>query len=175
LTDRSQTSHQLRSIALTPLLHVYRLRRVRFLLPPLLSNPTRPSLADLIARSIFLTRTSEVSRRLGRSLVSVHLARRLARRPPVEVLVERAVLPKECVPGMAPVHVAPSIVQRKKAIERERIKDGLRRWVEGKWRGEVREREESQRRWEEMRGVGRVWRLRKFWERVGRGEDLVVR
>ncbi len=82
-------------------------------------------------------------------------------------------LPKECVPGLAPVQVAPTILQRRKAIERERIKDGLRRWIEGKWRGEVREREELQRRWEESRGVGRVWRLRRFWERISRGEVSV--
>ena len=154
---------------------MYRLRRVRSSLPPLLWSPARPSLADLIARSIFLTKTTVVSRRLGRSLVSIRLARRLASRPSAEALVERSVLPKECVPGMAPVHVAPSIVQRKKAVERERVKDTLRRWIEGKWRGEVREREESQRRWEESRGVGRVWRLRRFWERISKGDELVVR
>ncbi|KAL6854752.1 hypothetical protein ACO1O0_005877 [Amphichorda felina] len=174
LLSTSRTSHHLRNVSLTPLLHVYRLRRTRRLLPPLLYSPTRPSLADLIARSIFLTKTTVVSRRLGRSLVSIRLARRLAARPSVEALVERAVLPKECVPGMAPVHVAPTIVQRKKAVERERVKDTLRRWIEGKWRGEVREREESQRRWEESRGVGRVWRLRRFWERIGKGEGEVA-
>ena len=75
---------------------------------------------------------------------------------------------------MATVHVSPALVAKKKAVEKERLKDGLRRWVEGKWRGEVREREECARQWDESRGVGRVWRLRRFWERVGRGEQVVV-
>jgi hypothetical protein len=64
-------------------------------------------------------------------------------------------------------------VARRKAVERERVKDGLSRWVEQVWRGEVRERGEGVRRWEEGRGVGRVWRLRRFWERVGRGEGAL--
>lgn len=128
-----------------------------------------------MARSIFLTHTSVVSRRLARSLVSIRLSRRLAARPSAEALAERAVLPVECVPGMAPVHVAPAIVARRRAVERERVKDGLRRWVAAKWRCEVREREEHVRAVEESRGVGRVWRLTRFWERVGRGgEDRVA-
>ncbi|POR39179.1 Uncharacterized protein TPAR_00622 [Tolypocladium paradoxum] len=175
LLSTSRTSHLFRSLSLAPIIHHYRLRRTRYTLPPLLASPTRPSLADLMARSIFLTHTSVVSRRLARSLVSIRLSRRLAARPSAEALVERAVLPVECVPGMAPVHVAPAIVARRRAVEKERVKDGLRRWVAAKWRGEVREREEHVRRWEESRGVGRVWRLTRFWERVSKGEDLVAR
>ncbi|KAF4972777.1 hypothetical protein FZEAL_9518 [Fusarium zealandicum] len=167
----SRTSHLLRDISRAPVLHHYRLRRVRSDLPFLLWSPCRPSLADLIARSIFMTHTSVVSRKLARSLVSIRLSRRLAARPSAEALVERSVLPKECVPGIAPVHVAPAIVAKKKAIEKERVKDGLRQWIACKWRREVRERQEGVRRWEESRGIGRVWRLRKFWERVSRGED----
>lgn len=170
----SQTSHLFRSLSLAPIIHRSRLRRTRYTLPPLLAAPTRPSLADLMARSIFLTHTSVVSRRLARSLVSIRLSRRLAARPSAEALAERAVLPVECVPGMAPVHVAPAIVARRRAVERERVKDGLRRWVAAKWRCEVREREEHVRAVEESRGVGRVWRLTRFWERVGRGEDRVA-
>ncbi|PFH60124.1 hypothetical protein XA68_11452 [Ophiocordyceps unilateralis] len=171
LLSTSRTSHLFRSLSLSPVLHLYRLRRSRALLPPLLANPDRPSLADLMARSIFLTHTSIVSRRLARSLVSIRLSRRLAARPSAEALVERAVLPKECVPGMSPVLVSPAIVARRKAIEKEKVKDGLRRWIASKWTGEVREREEDVRRSEESRGVGRVWRLTRFWERIGRGGD----
>lgn len=170
----AQTNHHLRSISLAPLLHVYRLRRNRTILPPLLASPTRPSLSDLQSRHIFLTHTSVVSRRLARSLVSIRLSRRLAARPSAEALVQRSVLPQECVPGMASVHISPALVAKKKAVERERLKDGLRRWVEGKWRGEVREREQCAKQRDESRGVGRVWRLRKFWERVSRGEQVVV-
>ncbi len=59
---------------------------------------------------------------------------------------------------------------KKRAIERERVKDGLRRWVGAVWKGEVRQRSEGIQRWEERVGVGRVWKLRRYWERVGRGE-----
>ncbi|RDA90826.1 hypothetical protein CP533_1539 [Ophiocordyceps camponoti-saundersi (nom. inval.)] len=175
LLSTSRTSHLFRSLSTSPVLQLYRLRRSRALLPPLLANPGRPSLADLMARSIFLTHTSIVSRRLARSLVSIRLSRRLAARPSAEALVERAVLPKECVPGMSPVLVSPAIVARRKAIEKERLKDGLRRWIASKWTGEVREREEDVRRLEESRGVGRVWRLTRFWERIGRGDHLTAR
>lgn len=71
---------------------------------------------------------------------------------------------------MAPV--APALVARKRAVERERVKDGLRAWVGSVWKGEVGKREERVRRWEERAGVGRVWRLRQYWERVGRGEEV---
>lgn len=165
----------MRALSVAPVLHHHRLRRSRAMLPPLLFDPSRPSLAELIARSIFLTQTSVVSRRLARSLVSIRLSRRLARRPSPEALVQRAVLPQECVPGIAsPVHVSPAIVAKRRAIERERVKDCLRSWIAAKWKGEVRQREERVRRWEESRGVGRVWRLTRFWERVSRGEDLTA-
>ncbi|GJN73779.1 hypothetical protein Purlil1_10051 [Purpureocillium lilacinum] len=174
LLAASRTNHLLRTVSLTPILHYYRLRRARHLLPPLLWSPSRPSLADLIAQSIFLTHTSVVSRRLARSLVSIRLSRRLAARPSPETLVERAVIPRECVPGMTPVLVSPAIAARRRDVERERVKDGLRRWIAAKWRGEVLEREEGVRRMDESRGVGRVWRLTRFWERVGRGEGRIA-
>jgi len=66
--------------------------------------------------------------------------------------------------------VAPALVARRRAVERERVKDGLRRFVGSSWRGEVQTREEGVRLWEERVGVGRVWRLRRFWERVANGE-----
>ncbi|CEI68810.1 unnamed protein product [Fusarium venenatum] len=171
LLSTSRTSHLLRDISQAPILHHYRLLRVRTDLTSRLWSPSRPSLADLITRSIFRTNTSIVSRRLARSLVSIRLSRRLAARPSVASLVERSVLPKECVPGMASVHVAPAIVAKKKAIEKEKVKDGLRQWIASRWRREVRERQDGVRKWEESRGIGRVWRLRRFWERVSRGED----
>ncbi|KAK1826829.1 F-box domain-containing protein [Podospora conica] len=182
LLAASRTSHLLRRLALAPILHRLRLRRTRAVLPPLLTSPSRPSLADLIRRSIFMTNTTVVSRKLARSLVSIRLQHRLATRPSPEALVARSVLPPECVPyggcaakaagaGLgAAVPVAPALVARRRAVERERVKDGLRRFVGSSWRGEVRTREEGVRRWEERVGVGRVWRLRRFWERVANGE-----
>ncbi|KAF4961298.1 hypothetical protein FGADI_316 [Fusarium gaditjirri] len=171
LLSTSRTSHLLRDISQAPILHHYRLQRARINLPSRLSSPSRPTLADLIARSIFRTHTSIVSRKLARSLVSIRLSRRLAARPSAAALVERSVLPKECVPGMASVHVAPAIVAKKKAIEKERVKDGLRQWIASRWKREVKERQDGVRKWEESRGIGRVWRLRRFWERVSRGEE----
>ncbi|KAL7785924.1 hypothetical protein V8C37DRAFT_310515 [Trichoderma ceciliae] len=170
LLRASRTCHRLRTISLDPLLHHYRLRNARILLPPLLNSPCRPSLNELMSRSIFMTNNTVISRRLARSLVSIRLSRRLASRPSARDLVQRSVLPQECVPGMFPVHVAPGLVAKRKAIEKERLKDGLRRWISGKWRGEVKEREEDVRKFDETRGVGRVWRLRRFWERMSRGE-----
>lgn len=76
---------------------------------------------------------------------------------------------------MTPVLVSPAIVARRKAIEKEKVKDGLRRWIAAKWTCQVRKRAEVARKREESSGVGRVWRLTRFWERIGRGEDLVVR
>ncbi|KAK2058751.1 F-box domain-containing protein [Colletotrichum caudatum] len=175
LLSASRANHHLRHLSLSPILHHYRLRHTRAILPPLLSSPSRPSLTELIARSIFLTHTSVVSRRLARSLVSIRLSRRLATRPSAEALVERAVLPPECVPGMSMVQVAPALVAKRRAIEKEKVKDGLRKWVEGVWKGEVRQREEGIKKWEETKGVGRVWRLRRFWERVSRGDGVGLR
>ncbi|KAK6080526.1 F-box domain-containing protein [Seiridium cupressi] len=117
----SRINHHLRSLSLQPILHHYRLRHVRLSLPFLLKSPSRPSLADLVARHIFLTHTTQISRRLARSLVAIRLSRRLPLRPSAETLVQRGVLPGECVEGS----VAPGLVAKKRAVERERLKDGL--------------------------------------------------
>ncbi|KAG5958096.1 hypothetical protein E4U57_001516 [Claviceps arundinis] len=170
LVAMSRTNRALRQLSLCPILHRYRLQRTREVLPPLLWSAARPTIADLKARRIILTHTSFVSRRLARALVSIRLSRRLASRPPVEDLVTRCVLPKECVPGMCSIHVSPGLVAKRKAIERENVKDRLRRWIGGKWKGEVQEREQELRRWHESRGIGRVWKLTKFWEQIGRGQ-----
>lgn len=165
----SRINHHFRNLSLTPILHTYRLQRVRDLLPPLLTSPSRPTLAELTARHIFLTHTTQISRRLAWNLVAIRLSRRLPQRPSAETLVQRGVLPPECVPGCGCAPVAPALVAKRRAVERERLKDGLRRWVGGVWRGEVKERSEGVKKWEEHAGVGRVWRLRRFWERVGQG------
>ncbi|KAL7931516.1 hypothetical protein V8C35DRAFT_111652 [Trichoderma chlorosporum] len=170
LLRASRTCHRLRAISLDPLLHHYRLRNARLLLTSFLDSPCRPSLRDLMSRSIFLTQNTIISRRLARSLISIHLARRLASRLSARDLVQRCVLPQECVPGMFPVHVAPGLVAKRKSIEKERIKDDLRRWISVKWRRQVNERAEDARKSDEILGVGRVWRLRRFWERMSRGE-----
>lgn len=68
--------------------------------------------------------------------------------------------------------MAPGLVAKKRAVERERLKDSLRRWVGGVWKGEVVERGEGIRKWDESRGVGRVWKLRRFWERVSKDGSI---
>ncbi|KAI0973428.1 hypothetical protein F4678DRAFT_26888 [Xylaria arbuscula] len=167
LLTMSRINHHFRTLSLAPILHTYRLQRARLLLPPLLASPSRPTLAELIARHIFLTHTTQISRRLARNLVSIRLSRRLPQRPSAETLVQRGVLPPECVPGCGCGPIAPALVAKRRAVEKEKLKDGLRRWVGGVWRGEVKERSEGVKRWEERAGIGRVWRLRRFWERVG--------
>ena len=101
-------------------------------------------------------------------------------RPSAEELVARAVLPEECVPswrfrgGQSPQRngpvVAPSLVAKKRAVERKRVKDQLRGWLEKVWMIEVKKKEEMARAWLEREGIGRVWRMRVFWERMARGE-----
>ncbi|TRX91623.1 hypothetical protein FHL15_007405 [Xylaria flabelliformis] len=167
LLATSRINHHFRTLSLAPILHTYRLQRARILLPPLLTSPSRPTLAELIARHIFLTHTTQISRRLARNLVAIRLSRRLPQRPSAETLVQRGVLPPECVSGCGCAPIAPALVAKRRAVEKEKLKDGLRRWVGGVWRGEVKERSEGIRKWEERAGVGRVWRLRRFWERVG--------
>ncbi|KAL7914298.1 hypothetical protein GGI35DRAFT_239085 [Trichoderma velutinum] len=171
LLRASRTCHRLRAISLDPVLHHYRLRNARSLLTLFLNSPFRPSLSDLMSRSIFLTQNTLISRRLARSLISIRLSRRLASRLSASDLVQRCVLPQECVPGMFPVYVAPGLVAKRKSIEKERIKDGLRRWISVKWKRQVSERAEDARRSDEIMGVGRVWKLRRFWERMSRGES----
>ncbi|OTB12134.1 hypothetical protein K445DRAFT_202205 [Daldinia sp. EC12] len=167
LLAMSRINHHFRTLSLHPILHTLRLRRARLSLPSLLTSPSRPTLAELISRHIFLTHTTQISRRLARSLVSIRLSRRLPLRPSAESLVQRGVLPPEAVQSS----VAPGLIAKKRAVEKEKLKDGLRRWVGAVWRGEVRERSEGVRQWEERAGIGRVWRLRKFWERVGKDSD----
>ncbi|KAI1123250.1 hypothetical protein F5Y10DRAFT_56060 [Nemania abortiva] len=169
LLTTSRINHHFRDLSLAPILHTYRLQRVRIVLPPLLTSPSRPTLTELIAKHIFLTHTTQISRRLARNLVAIRLSRRLPQRPSAESLVQRGVLPPECVPGCGCAPIAPALVAKRRAVEKEKLKDGLRRWVGGVWRGEVKERGEGVKKWEERAGVGRVWRLRRFWERVGQG------
>ncbi|KAF2971558.1 hypothetical protein GQX73_g1965 [Xylaria multiplex] len=169
LLTTSRVNHHFRTLSLAPILHTYRLQHARMLLPPLLTSPSRPTLAELITRHIFLTQTTQISRRLARNLVAIRLSRRLPQRPSAETLVQRGVLPPECVPGCGCAPIAPALVAKRRAVEKEKLKDGLRRWVGGVWRGEVKERSEGVKKWEERAGVGRVWRLRRFWERVGQG------
>ncbi|KAK2627077.1 hypothetical protein QTJ16_003043 [Diplocarpon rosae] len=190
----TRTSHALRSLSHDPLLHIARLHRASLAIQH--SLPLRPSLAELMAHRIYVTRTTLAARNLGWNLISIKLNRRLLRRPSAEELVGRGVLPRECVVrGMAP-----GLVETKRRVERERVKDVLRGWV-GEWRRRGAEtcegereaegqridvrrmarrftrdgREGRETRWGERRRRERedparahVLALRRFWERVGR-------
>lgn len=67
-------------------------------------------------------------------MIKIKLNHKLLKRPSVEELLRRGVLPEECygVGGGKGV-VAPSLVGTKRRVERERVKDLLRGWVE-EWR-----------------------------------------
>lgn len=159
--ERRQTCHHLRLLSQDPLLHQLRLRisydRVDRLLrqrPPLhtLQPPTS---------SIYLTRTHLAARRLHWSLVCIRLNRSLSRRPKLSTLISANILPKECCrldrrsgDFLWGFGVAGGLVERKRQVERERLKEGLRVWLERKAREIPFRRKEG--------GVGvLVWRFSK--------------
>lgn len=130
---------------------------------------------------------------MGRKLVGIKLNRKLGRRPSVGELVEWGVLPGECFGGKGGRGMAPSLVEVKRKVERERVRDFLRGWVE-EWRrkgSEMAKAEEKvevrriarrfagkdtkeQSRWgrrievREAPTRAKVLGLRRFWEKVGR-------
>jgi hypothetical protein len=130
LLSFSRTSHHMRHLSIDPLLHLHRLHRASITLERYI--PVRPSLAELMAHRIYITRTTLAARSLGRNLIKIKLNRQLLKRPSAEELVELGVLPKECY-GRGRVGLAPSLVETKRRVERERVKDVLRGWVE-EWR-----------------------------------------
>ncbi|KAG8631562.1 hypothetical protein KVT40_000702 [Elsinoe batatas] len=196
----SRTSHHLRALALDPYLHNRRLRLTTLTLPHLLS--TRPPLSSLQppTSAIYLTRTHLAARRLHWSLVCIRLNRSLSRRPGLSSLVSANILPRECCRRdrasgeyvFSASGTGGLVVERKKKVEREKVKEGLRVWLERK-AGEIGRRREAgigvgvlvwrlQRRLKveerregraERREVGteagRVRGLKMFWEAKGRG------
>ncbi|PSK34093.1 hypothetical protein B9Z65_8419 [Elsinoe australis] len=189
-----QTSHRLRALALDPYLHHARLRQTTQRLPCLLS--TRPPLSSLQppSSSIYLSRTHLAARRLHWSLVRIRLNRSLSRRPTITTLVSANILPRECCrrdrASGEYMYRGGLVVERKKKVEREKVKEGLRVWLERKageimkrrekgvgvgvlvWRLQRRMRLEGERtggKGVEIEGAeGRVRGLRSFWEGVGR-------
>ncbi|KAF4552998.1 Hypothetical protein D9617_8g050110 [Elsinoe fawcettii] len=189
----SRTSHRLRALALDPYLHHRRRRLTSLALPHLLSS--RPPLAALQPPSaaIYLSRTHLAARRLHWSLVCIRLNRSLSRRPGLSSLVSANILPRECCrrdrASGEYVFRGGLVVERKKKVEREKVKEGLRVWLERKageicrrrekgvgvgvlvWRLQrrlkVEERREGNR--EKVMDTGRVRGLKMFWEGVGRG------
>ncbi len=197
LTWSIQSSHRLRILSFDPLLHRLRLRysrvRVKYLLrcrPPL--HSLQPPIS-----TIYLTRTHVAARRLHWSLVCIRLNRSLSRRPKLSTLVSANILPKECcrydrrsgeiIWGHG---VAGALVERKRRVEREHLRDGLRVWLERKaakirarqkdaaggvgvlvWRFSRKIKISESRRatdaWPERHKVDRVSGLKRFWEGMG--------
>jgi hypothetical protein len=193
LLPLSRTSHFLRHLTLDPLLHAHRLHRASATLNHYI--PLRPALTQLMTSQIYITRTTMAARKLGRKLVGIRLNKRLKERPSVEEMVQWGVLPSECFGKGKGGGLAPGLVEVKRKVERERVRDFLRGWVE-EWRrkGEMfsgvgEERVEVRRmarrfagdndnrekpRWgrrleiREAPTRAKVLGLRRFWEKVGR-------
>ena len=171
LLSVSRTSHTFRSLTLDPLLHIQRLHGYRYFLSHYL--PNRPSLSSIRPPSgtIYLTHAHCAARALSRKLVSLRLKRKLSQRPDASSLVQRNVLPAEVYaysydtsPGKGrKAGVAPSLVGAKRSIERERVKDSLRNWLEGRPATAERERRQRQVLREEKRGVRDLVRRFKAW------------
>ncbi|KAK5113252.1 hypothetical protein LTR62_003588 [Meristemomyces frigidus] len=139
LLSTSRASHHLRKLSFDPLLHKLRLtysrERVNYLL---LRRPTLHALQPP-GSTIYLNRTHVAARRLHWSLVCIRLSRCLSRRPKLSSLVSANILPQECcrydrrsgeiIWGQG---VAGSLVERKRRVEREYLRDGLRVWLERK-------------------------------------------
>jgi hypothetical protein len=136
---------------------------------------------------IYITRTTLAARHLSRDFLKIKLNRSLQRRPSVEVLVRRNILPNEYLSHT----IAPALISARRSIEKERVKDVLRRWVlEWNSKGSVaaisvdseqrrpdvrflirrfarcQETMRTKKREEPTRAM--VLGLRRFWESLGR-------
>ncbi|KAI9818850.1 MAG: hypothetical protein M1827_007671 [Pycnora praestabilis] len=126
------------------LLHIFAFLDV----PELLSaSRQRPSLSSIAppTSTIYLSSTYLAGRRLSRSLISIRLNRSLSHRPSASSLISVNILPEECCRHDRETGevlwgggLAPSIIEVKRKVEREKVKDGLRAWLAG--RAEVVER-----------------------------------
>ena len=109
--------------------------------------------------------------------------RSLGRRPALSTLVSANIIPKECSRG-----VSGGLVERKRRLEREQIKEGLRVWLERKareigsrrkeggvgvlvWRFSRKLKLGDSRRdnvvdWPQMPKKEKVTGLKRFWESV---------
>ena len=193
-----QTSRRFRALSTDPFLHARRLRVASQRLS--IRLPARPPLSSLLPPSstIYLTTTHAAARTLSRALVAIKLNRCLSRRPSAASLIDKGVLPEECFVrdkggrGNEAIGtgVAWGIVEVRRRVERERVKDGLRVWVGrmagriqsgrversgcGVWsmvwrftKGEKGCREKGKVRSEDSSpGRTRVGGLRRFWEEM---------
>ena len=126
----------MRTLASDHVLHLQRLHissvRLSYLLPrrPLLRSLQPP------ASTIYLNRTHVTARHLRFRLLSAALNRSLSRRPSVSSLVSARILPEDCCRRdheSGDIILARSaLVQRKRRLELEKFKEGMRVWLERK-------------------------------------------
>ncbi|CAD0115245.1 unnamed protein product, partial [Aureobasidium uvarum] len=155
----SRVSHRLRSVSLDHVLYLHRLHMSSVHLLSFL--PQRPSLRSIQppASAIYLTRTHVAARNLHFRLLSATLNRSLSRRPTVSSLVNARILPKDCCRrdrSSGEIIVTHSgLYERKRKLELEKFKEGMRIWLEKKARA-------ISRRKSIVGGVGiLVWRFTK--------------
>lgn len=95
----------------------------------------RPSSRDLVERAILPSYATLVSPVLIQSQRAVHkgklkatLCRKLERRPSMKSLVSSNIIPEEC----ARRTISPVLVETRRRVIKESLKDGLRAWVENR-------------------------------------------
>ena len=124
LLSVSRVNHSLRHLAIDPHLHHRRLSTV----PPYLAHylPGRPAPHTLRPpqSSILLSRTHIVARAISRSLISIRLSRNLSSRPNPDFLVDRHILPADCVGYVG--RVAPGLWVKREEIRKRKLRNILR-------------------------------------------------
>ncbi|CAC9892372.1 unnamed protein product [Aureobasidium pullulans] len=154
----NHVSHRLRAISLDRVLHLQLLHNSSVHLSVFL--PQRPLLRSLQppASAIYLTRTHVAARRLHFHLLSATLNRSLSQRPSVSSLVNARIIPRDCcrrdhVSGL--IVTQSGLFERKRKLELEKFKEGLRVWLEKKARAIKKHKSH-------VGGVGiLVWRFTK--------------
>ena len=128
LHSLTRTCHLLRQLSCDPILHRRRLHLASHLLS--VSLRKRPSIESLRPPRawILLSRTHVLARTVFRSLIKARLNQNLSRRPPAKSLVDRAILPRECISYSSPV--SPALIQSRQAVSKERLKVDLGRKLE---------------------------------------------
>lgn len=128
LLQLSRTSHKLRELACDPFLHLERLHYASHALnSALLRRPSRAAISPPNAW-IWLNKTNVLSRQISRSLTKIRLQHNLERRPSVDSLVSSNILPATCATYSSTV--SPALIQSHRAIQKQRLKDGLGRKLE---------------------------------------------
>ena len=128
LLQLSRTCRRLRDFACDPILHLERLHHAsRAIDRALALRPTRASISPPHAR-ICLSRTNVLSKQIAKSLTKIRLSHNLERRPTVQDLVARHILPATCTSYSSTV--SPALIQSHRAVQKQRLKDGLGRKLE---------------------------------------------